>query len=252
MADITLSQLFKNICDSIRTKTGSTALIKHIKIPDEIAKIVSSDDLLSKTITELKTNVATIPDYAFYRQSNLTSVTMPNVRSIGAYAFNYCGKLKKVELPASCKSIGDSAFMECYLLETINIPDGVKVIPVGCFRGDYTLQSPKIPGSVTSIGSMAFQGATFETITLPQVYQMGLSVFAKPKYDGTGLKTLIMRNAVGICSLSSSSSFNNTPIGKGEDGAVIYVPDSLVDSYKQATNWSVFADIIKPLSELGV
>ena len=29
----------------------------------------------------------------------------------------------------------------------------------------------------------------------------------------------------------------------------IYVPDDKVESLKTATNWSVFADIIKPLSE---
>ena len=34
-----------------------------------------------------------------------------------------------------------------------------------------------------------------------------------------------------------------------KDGA-IYVPDDKVDALKVATNWSVFADIIKPLSTL--
>ena len=30
---------------------------------------------------------------------------------------------------------------------------------------------------------------------------------------------------------------------------VFYVPDSAVDTYKEATNWSNYADRIKPLSE---
>ena len=252
MANITLSQLFTNICNSIRAKTGSADKIKHINIPSEIARIVSINDFLSKSVTEIETTVATVADYAFYKQSSLISVKMPNVKSIGAYAFNYCSQLKKVELPSTCKYIGASAFMECYYLENINIPDGIREIPSGCFRGDYSLKSPKIPGSVTNIGSMAFQGATFDTIDLPQVAQLGQLVFAKSSYDVTGLKTLIIRNASGVCSLSSSNSFGNTPIGKGEEGAVIYVPDSLVGNYKQSTNWSVFANIIKPLSELGV
>ena len=29
----------------------------------------------------------------------------------------------------------------------------------------------------------------------------------------------------------------------------IYVPNESVDTYKTATNWSTYADIIKPLSE---
>ena len=42
--------------------------------------------------------------------------------------------------------------------------------------------------------------------------------------------------------------FYNTAIENGT--GYIYVPDSLVDSYKTATNWSTYASQIKPISEL--
>jgi hypothetical protein len=56
-----------------------------------------------------------------------------------------------------------------------------------------------------------------------------------------------------------SNSFNNCYHSYGttnatynpeglKDGA-IYVPDDKVEALKVATNWSTFADIIKPLSE---
>ena len=42
---------------------------------------------------------------------------------------------------------------------------------------------------------------------------------------------------------------NGTYNPNGLKDGRIYVPDDKVESLKTATNWSVFADIIKPLSE---
>ena len=73
------------------------------------------------------------------------------------------------------------------------------------------------------------------------------------------LKILIIRTMDTIPILNSNA-FNNcyhfygttnatfNPEGL-KDGA-IYVPDDKVEELKVATNWSVFADIIKPLSTL--
>ena len=48
-------------------------------------------------------------------------------------------------------------------------------------------------------------------------------------------------------SLNELYAFYNTPIANGT--GYIYVADTLVDSYKTAENWSVYASQIKPLSE---
>jgi hypothetical protein len=57
------------------------------------------------------------------------------------------------------------------------------------------------------------------------------------------LKTLILDNPNGVVSISSSTYLQN--IGK----LSIYVPDDLVASYKIASNWSIIADKIFPLSD---
>ena len=41
-------------------------------------------------------------------------------------------------------------------------------------------------------------------------------------------------------------------IGNSAKPATIYVPDNLVDAYKEATNWSNFASVIYPLSEFNI
>lgn len=72
-------------------------------------------------------------------------------------------------------------------------------------------------------------------------------------FDGTALgsgyrihtnapKYIILTNST-ICTLSSSSAVESTNL------EAIYVPDDLVESYKTATNWSVFASYFKPILE---
>jgi hypothetical protein len=59
---------------------------------------------------------------------------------------------------------------------------------------------------------------------------------------------LIIRNSTTLATLGSTNAFSNTPIASGT--GYIYVPDDLVDRYKQATNWSTYASQIKGISEL--
>lgn len=51
----------------------------------------------------------------------------------------------------------------------------------------------------------------------------------------------------GVCSLNGSYAFNATQITSSTGS--IYVPASLVDSYKSANNWSYFSTQIFPISE---
>ena len=62
----------------------------------------------------------------------------------------------------------------------------------------------------------------------------------------TKLTSIKLANASIICTLSNSDAFKNTPIAN--KAGYIYVPDELVEQYKKATNWSVYASQIKPLS----
>ena len=91
-------------------------------------------------------------------------------------------------------------------------------------------------------------------------------------FDGLGIKTMyetFMNNsAMKVLHLPSSVTqfgqtstqfealvcYPTTPPTLGvlvmkADVGVIYVPDESVDTYKTATNWSKFADVIKPMSE---
>ena len=97
-------------------------------------------------------------------------------------------------------------------IESIKLSN-VTSIGKGAFRGCSSLTSVSFP-LVTSIGSAAFNGCSSLTTI----------------YVGTESDT--------VCTLSSTNAIPSSVTD-------IYVPASLVDSYKSATNWSSYADKIK-------
>ena len=73
--------------------------------------------------------VTQIADRAFYRLSNLTTITVPDsVISIGEYAFYECNFLSDVTLPNSLQSIKKYAFSRCTSITKITIPSSTTYI----------------------------------------------------------------------------------------------------------------------------
>jgi formylglycine-generating enzyme required for sulfatase activity len=146
--------------------------------------------------------VTTIGDYAFYTNSIMANVTIPNsVTSIGDSAFQYCS-LTNVTIPNGVTSIGEAAFYSCRSLPSVAIPASVTSIGIEAFGqctslttitvdaqnllyssvngvlfnksqtmlveypagvgGNYT-----IPNSVTSIGDSAFYSGSLTSVTIP-------------------------------------------------------------------------------------
>ena len=69
-------------------------------------------EMIKKAVIE--GGVKSIGQYAFYKCTGLTSVTIPNsVTSIGEYAFQDCSGLISVTIPNSVTSIGEYAFDGC-------------------------------------------------------------------------------------------------------------------------------------------
>lgn len=169
----------------------------------------------------LPNTITSLGDYAFSNCSNLTSVTFEEnsqLTSINSYAFYGCSSLTSIEISNSVTSIRDYAFDSCRGLTSITFGENSKLASIGSSAFQYCrgLTSITIPEGVTSIGNYAFWSCSSLTT-------MTVLPTTPPALSSTNV----------IYSATTS----------------IYVPDESVSAYQSATNWSNFANIIKPLSE---
>ena len=223
----TPQELFTAICNSIRNKTNNNEPINHQDIPNKIDKIhkdlniLDTDTiekynslllLISDNITILDNDTIKKLNISFYENNNLTTVNLPECTSIGERVFEGCTNLTTVNLP-KCTSIGAYAF-------------GSREYP-----GYYSTTWARVP---------------IANINLPECTSIGNYAF----YMCSNLTTVILSGAQVVT--LGKNVFDNTPITGiyNKPAGYIYVPDNLVSSYKTATNWSTYADKIKPISEL--
>lgn len=175
--------------------------------------ITLTDDQLNSIIKYDDTENVTSMDYMFAKCTSLTTIPLLNTSKVDHidYMFSNCENL--ITIPFLEVDINKLLFMS------------------GMFSGCYKL-------SKIDIRKLAYNNSQFA-------------------YNCHSLKTLIIRNMDTIIPLQSNSfsncyhfygTVNATYNPDGLKDGRIYVPDDKVESLKAATNWSVFADIIVPLS----
>ena len=169
-------------------------------------------------IINLDNSASFVASDAFNNNSTIQTVNLPYATSVGGYAFQNCGSLSQVSLPM-CSRIGDFAFYSCYSLSQISLPV-CSVIGWDAFIDCSSLTKISLP-----VCSYIAGYQTFNNCSSLSMITIGYS---------------------SVCHLENSNAFNATQITSSTGS--IYVPASLVDAYKSATNWSYFSTQIFPIS----
>lgn len=149
---------------------------------------------------------------------SLTSFTDENenstkLTSIRPYGFSYCLSLHTVILK-HCLTVNANGFYNCSALNYVSLP------------------------ALTSIGQNAFALCRFlSEIHLPAVTSIAANAF----FMCSKLQSLYLYSPT-MCTLANANAFNATAIANGFGN--IYVPESLVNTYKADSVWSNYASQI--------
>lgn len=159
--------------------------------------------------------ITTIRPSAFQYCSSLTSIELPDsVVSISDSAFQYCSSLTSLVIPNSVITIGEQFCMNCSKLTNVVLGTGISQIPARAFASTIKLIDITVPANITSIRSYGLMiGDASNKATIHMLSSMPPTI--------------------------SSTAFVADYLNK------IIVPKGTATTYKNATNWSRFADYIE-------
>ena len=266
-------------------KSVTEGMIKIINLDNSASFVASSAFMNNKNIQTVNLPYATtVGNNAFYRCYSLTQVSLPKCSYIGNEAFQECKSLTSIDLTVCsyignyafgecssltsidltvCSYIGNNAFLNCRLLSQVSLPV-CSHIGNNAFQNLSLLSQVSLP-VCSHIGKYAFYTCTsLSQVSLPMCsfidyaafqYCSSLSQVSLPVCNYIDLDvfrycsslSIITIGYSSVCSLSGSYTFYRTQITSSTGS--IYVPASLVDTYKSATNWSYFSTQIFPISE---
>lgn len=255
-----------NIANAIREKNGETTTYLPSEMASAIQNISSGGNVTTGLIINASdsdgyaTDISIvgmneIPAYYFNKTilsdnifKNLVNLQISDDCTYIQYnAFDGCVALQSIKFPSGLTGLSSYVFNNCSKLGSTELPNGITTIGNYCFYNCQKLVLTEIPVGVTSLGERTFyQCISLQKLNfLGEISRLGYEAF----YYCSNLEKLIFSNVTKVPTLDATT-FKNSKIASGT--GYIYVPDDLVDSFKTATNWSTYADQIKPISELEV
>lgn len=176
-----------------------------------------------------------------YREDNYnikSAIIGECVNAIGVKTFMYCTSLSSVTIPNNVVTFDTGSFYNCSSLNNVEIPSGLTTMKGEVFSGCTSLESINIPDGVIGVSGSAFGNCTsLEYVTIGT----GCTAITSNAFDGcVNLKSVTIKALTPPhTTLSPFKDTNNT--------FKIYVPASVVNTYKNSTYWREFANRIQAI-----
>lgn len=225
-----LTDFLVDVADAIRERKGTTEKINPQNFSEEIRGIESGGG------GNLNATIEVISPTSFGPSNYKSIVIHEGVTELLLYAIYNANKMEHLKLPSTLVKISNSAVSGAFVLQEIIIPEGVTSIEDGAFNNARKITTVKIPNATTTIGAAAFRYCN--NLALVDI-GTGITSIGNLAFANGKVTTVIIR-AVTPPTIASGCLGSPT---------TIYAPDESVEAYKSATNWSNYADYIKPLSE---
>lgn len=209
-------------------------------------------------------------NYTDKSKAILTGIILPSgIESLAKSCFLGCKSLASVTLPKGLKTIGVSAF-QYTAITSIDFPESLTTINGSAFAESKLEGELIIPEHITFPSETRSPYATtvsvFSTTNLTSVVWNSPSPIQNNTFrKNTALKTVTINgNCTGIdnnafygCTIDELTINTEAPIEFGRDEGTgfyeatvksIKVPAEQVDTYKSATGWSYYKDIITAIN----
>lgn len=208
---------------------GSVDITVNVAVGgDESKNILDAIISGSGSIDTFTSDVSTLRPAVFNTVKNVKNYVFPNLEIVPFAAFS-SSKMDSISLPYA-NSFSENAFLR----SDVHVISAPKVATIMKHALDNCTTLKKlILGECNMQSGYCYGCGALEVLFVDPPTEIYLP-FLK--------KSLIMRNIKNVPRLLGVTSHTDTPIG-------IYVPDSLVEDFKTASNWSEYADRIKPVSE---
>lgn len=262
---MTMNELVNGVVDYINRKDGTQ---DNISTYEEILERLNNLDCFTPidnvggflcgeaTMTTYKNDDITHINAVFKGNPYLEEIDLPNVITGSSQCFADCTSLKRANLPNLEITQGQSSgslFNGCKSLTSVNCSklksddDNMSTT----YMTFYICSSLVDVTPFVNIESLSW--ATFykcsllEKIDFHSLKHISSYGGGGQQFDGcTSLTALIIRTPT-LCTLASTNCFNNTPITNGT--GYIYVPKLLIEDYKVATNWTVYANQFRAIED---
>ena len=207
--------------------------------------LVKSETMMGSALCIPKTAVigdcvTEIAEGAFEGDDCVVDISMPDsVDTIGSYAFGSCANLSAITLSSGLTSIGTGLFENCEALTSMPaLPAAIRAIPSGTFRKSGLQGALVIPSTIREIGSNAFWNCT----GLTSVYMNSVVKLEDIAFSGcTSLQSITIDQPLPPTVGSDTKVFDDT------NNCPIYVPAFNINTYKQHSGLSKYADRIQAI-----
>lgn len=208
-----------------------------------VVSYIDSGAFAGTSIIAVETNLVYVSHSAFTDCSDLKYVSMPKVSVMRAEVFRSCTSLTSIELP-NLWEMPISVFNNCTNLRDASFAKCIRMVPnmftADAFHSCWNLTSVYMP-MCSNLGSYAFAWCGLSSIALPSCRVIQEYAF----YNCSRFRTLVLEGSSVVTLYDSAFSGTRMSSTVGS----IYVPSSLVSSYKTASRWSDYASHIYPITD---
>ena len=217
-----LTDKLTSIADAIRDKTGKTEEMTLDQMATEIAGIETGggEDYLAQRLTNTITH---------YENNSITKILGSSFRDCVSLVSIHCENVTLIK---------ENAFYGAINLETAHFPS-VTEMWYAAFRDCFKLKEFVVltPQTRASGGN----GESFSRCEVLEKVDININkIDDRFFWYCKALNAIILRKADAITINGGTNTFTGSAIANGT--GYIYVPSALLETYKTATNWSVYAD----------